>query len=372
MSSTRDAFAPPRVWDKLLEASEVEYLKGLFQSEVRDAWEKREAAARTQGLPKPRRMLEYFTLLQYLQRTRDPAMEALVAKLNAAVEAKFGGGYVIANDFWSWRSSTNVAAERVHMDADFWMTSGHDGFNLWILLDHEAMPHTFDVFQADDNPELYRHVGLPHVSTWLIPEPEPEKAEECPGIVFFDPLAKWPVLFEYDNELARVVGSLIAVVAMKWWMRTQRLAIQAKKKLPTWLFTTLLSATTWLTRLKPLPKSAGPLKATQFPVEVGDALVVRQMELHGTDSAPLRPDQFRLAVGFKFVRQGPVSVYSYTSPASKSRRRFPALRMPLGSTFLDPYRTPGLDMTPVDDALSKLQNTRFTSANNAEIAKKSK
>ncbi|CAE7197390.1 unnamed protein product, partial [Symbiodinium pilosum] len=62
------------------------------------------------------------------------------------VEAVFGPGYVAVQDFWSWRAPDSVAAERIHMDGDFWLTGANDGFNLWLLLDHCDMAHSFDIF----------------------------------------------------------------------------------------------------------------------------------------------------------------------------------------------------------------------------------
>ena len=46
--------------------------------------------------------------------------------------------------------------------------------------------------------------------------------------------------------------------------------------------------------------------ASNIPLRVGDALVLRQYEVHRTDRAPLEPWQMRLAIGFKLMRPGVV------------------------------------------------------------------
>ena len=40
---------------------------------------------------------------------------------------------------------------------------------------------------------------------------------------------------------------------------------------------------------------------SRVPLDVGDALVVKQVELHRTDDHPLQPEQWRLALGFKLL-----------------------------------------------------------------------
>ena len=61
---------------------------------------------------------------------RDDKLWSIIQKLYDTVEKNFGKGFVMQQDFWSWRSQGQVAAERIHMDGDFWMTRGNDGFNL--------------------------------------------------------------------------------------------------------------------------------------------------------------------------------------------------------------------------------------------------
>eukprot|EP00931_Biecheleriopsis_adriatica_P120689 TRINITY_DN957_c0_g1_i6.p1 TRINITY_DN957_c0_g1~~TRINITY_DN957_c0_g1_i6.p1 ORF type:complete len:400 (-),score=86.81 TRINITY_DN957_c0_g1_i6:385-1506(-) len=355
----------PRVLEGFLSTSDVDYIKHLFKEVVEKEWEKREDIAKAAGLPKPKRMLEYFTLLRYLQthEPRDARFEEIIAKIYDKVEKQFGAGFIIANDFWSWRTPTNVAAERVHMDADFWMAEQEDGFNLWILLDHHEMPYTFDIYTKEENLELYKITDLPKQSYWMLPEEKDEqKYKECPGFLFWEPLAWWPVLFEWKSSWTRTLAQLITTVFMKWWMKSQLMALRAKEMFPTWLFRLLMWIFGWTARLYCLPAGL-ELKTKRFDVQTGDAFVVRQQELHGTDHNPLKAGQYRLAIGFKFMRQAIVKQYSYTSPASKSRRRFPGLRVPLGKPLIDAYRSTGIDMHPFDEGvLGSLANERFTKA----------
>ena len=50
------------------------------------------------------------------------------------------------------------------------------------------------------------------------------------------------------------------------------------------------------------------LACVRFNLSIGDALVVRQDELHVSDQDELKSGQHRLAIGFKFMRQAPVPV----------------------------------------------------------------
>lgn len=366
-STLNNEFNHPRVLANFLRSSDIQFFKRKFQELVITEWERREAIALDMGRPKPRRHLEYFALLKdyHLKGASDKQFQKVINHIHGRVQEQFGPGYVMVNDFWSWRTFTNIPAERAHMDADFWMTGKYDGFNLWILLDHDDMPYAFDIFTKEKNKELYKHVKTPHYSTWLIPEKNPEKTKDCPGIVFFDPIRKWPVLFELDNSFTRPIGTLISIFSMKWWMKSQRFAIYLKKNMPDAVFRFYMATTGMFTRLSALPSEV-TLESTRFPMNIGDALVVRQQEIHGTDQDQLKSNQFRLAIGFKFIRRGTVKCYSYTSPASKSRRSYPGLRMPLGTELKEVYRTSdAIDMTGFEDPewmkmLMNAQHTRFT------------
>jgi hypothetical protein len=233
------------------------------------------------------------------------------------------------------------------------------------------MPYAFNIYTKEENLELYKYLNLPNNSYWMIPEEEPQKAKECPGIIFHEPLAWWPVLYEWNIYWLRIIGMVVTVFFMKWWLKSQKFALKAKEALPTWAFVVLMKLFGWTARLYTIP-AAIEMKTTQFPLEIGDALVVRQHELHGTDNNALNEGQCRLAVGFKFMRQGTVGQYSYTSPASKSRRRFPGLRTAIGKMMPDVYRSTNVDMKPLEDdaprflkPLFALAGERFTKSTKA-------
>ncbi|CAJ1418676.1 unnamed protein product [Effrenium voratum] len=349
----------PRKLDQILDASDIEYLKKFFHTQVETEWERNEGLAKARGLPKPRRSLEYYTLLRQLQgKPRDASLERIISKLYAVIEKQFGPGFVIVHDFWSWRTAQNVPAEFIHHDPDFWATGHHDGFNLWILLDHKNMAHSFDIFLEQDNPELYRIVK--NKAGRLLPEKSGARLTECPGVLFWDPLSWWPVLYEwpYTRTLAMVMG----VALNKFWQKSQNCIMYLKQRLPTWSFRCVLGLTGWLFRLTPLPAGL-VLKTQRFGLEVGDALVLRQYELHTTDQDPLQDHQFRLAVGVKVVRQGPIVQYCYTGPASRIRRNYPCLRWGLGQVLPDFYRCE-LDMEPYPETWL----TRFLFSATAEKA----
>ena len=51
----------------------------------------------------------------------------------------------------------------------------------------------------------------------------------------------------------------------------------------------------------------GHFVASNIPLAVGEALVLKQPEIHRTDKEKVRKDQKRLAIGFKVMRKGQVN-----------------------------------------------------------------
>ena len=77
---------------------------------------------------------------------------------------------------------------------------------------------------------------------------------------------------------------------------------------------------------------------------LGDALVVRQLEIHQTDQDVLAPSQWRLALGFKFVEAAPLAQLpdpeiAFGADLQRVRRRAPALfeGLRVGAPFPDVY-----------------------------------
>eukprot|EP00440_Ansanella_granifera_P073027 gb/GFBE01079245.1/.p1 GENE.gb/GFBE01079245.1/~~gb/GFBE01079245.1/.p1 ORF type:complete len:297 (+),score=40.41 gb/GFBE01079245.1/:1-891(+) len=273
---------------------------------------------------------------------RDACLDSIISKLCETVEQTFGTDFIIFNDFWSWRADKHVAVEKVHMDADFWATGGDDGFNLWILLDHCEMPYTFDIYPKDENLDLYKLARLPGSPSWLLPETDASKAKECPGMIFWHPISRWPVVFEWSTW-ARAFGIIGQSLCAKWWIKTQALVTAVKNALPTWAFRGLMFFVGWMARLSILPAGI-ELKKRRFDIEVGDAFVVRQQEWHGTDKGPLKSGQYRLAIEFKFMRRAAATQYAYLGPSPKLRRTFRSSRLPLGKNLTDLYCSTGIDM----------------------------
>lgn len=56
---------------------------------------------------------------------------------------------------------------------------------------------------------------------------------------------------------------------------------------------------------KPSPSGRGP-QVSRVPLAPGDALVLRQMEVHRTDKLPLESHQWRLGIGFKVLELSPL------------------------------------------------------------------
>ena len=242
----------PHILQGLLDTADVEYLKGFFELQVKTEWEKNEAIAASKNRPKPRRSLEYYTLLRHLHSAepRDPSLERIVSKVYAAIEKKLGPGFVVVHDFWSWRTPENVPAELIHHDPDFWVAGRHDGFNLWILLDHADMSHSFDILVEEKNPKLYEIVG--EKAGRLLPERDPRKKQNCPGLLFWDPLSRWPLLYEYEST--RTLAMVLGVAFNKFWEKSQQAVMNVKKLLPTWAFRSFMFFSGWCFRLTPLPK----------------------------------------------------------------------------------------------------------------------
>ncbi|KOO32021.1 ATP-dependent RNA helicase ddx1, partial [Chrysochromulina tobinii] len=71
-------------------------------------------------------------------------------------------------------------------------------------------------------------------------------------------------------------------------------------------------------------------RAIKVPLQSGDALVLKQVEIHRTDSHALQPDQWRLAIGFKVLQQRPVHRAAvedspFGHDTTRVRRRYPGL-----------------------------------------------
>eukprot|EP00439_Symbiodinium_sp_Y106_P080060 s1437_g18.t2 len=331
----------PRILKGWLSKADVEHLKEIYKTSVEEAF----AARKERNRP-----IQYYDLLRYLHTShpRDVHLQEIIEKIHQQVEKQFGPGYLIVHDFWSYRAPGSFPAPIMHTDPAFWMTGRLDGFNLWFLLDHSDMGYGIDVLTKEDNQEFYScsALGLPHGPPFLFAG----KSSTCPAFIHRVPLRKWPVLFEWQNDLANALGTVFCAASTWWLQAAVNLGKTMQEALPASAFRGLLHVFGWLGSIYPLPPMT--LKPRRFELEIGDAAVIRQDELHGTDKEPLKEGQFRLAIGFKFMRQAPVRQYLVNGPSATLRRQCRGLKLPLGTLLNDPYRQSTLDLSEDTGALS--------------------
>lgn len=230
--------AHPRALRGVIDEAEREHLTRIYFDRVHD-----------------RSSLTYYNLLGHLAREKaDGASWDIVERIGARVRAELGEGYTLINDFFSYRAQGLRLFPSWHQDGEYWLADDGTapagmacgGFNLWVLLAHERMNYSFDVLEVESNKWMYdalyaRQYGLPDASH-APPRPLYRPAEFA--------------------QLSRARGLRAFVDAAE-------------------------------------PRSP---RVTNVPLEAGDALLLRQVELHRTDTHELPPDQWRLALGFMVRR----------------------------------------------------------------------
>ena len=140
------------------------------------------------------------------------------------------------------------------------------------------MAYGIDVLTKEDNEDFYScpALGLPHAPPFLFAGKLESKAnttdttDTCKASTAFIhriPLRKWPVLFEWQNDVANALGTLCCA-ASTWWLQK---AINLGKTLqdwwPSWAFRGFLLTFGWLGSLYPLPPVT--LKARRFELQIG-------------------------------------------------------------------------------------------------------
>ena len=204
--------------------------------------------------------IKYLHLLAYLAgegRTDERAWR-IIQRVADRVKDEFGPRFVILNDFFSYRS---YGVPRMfyswHQDFDFWLTGDRcTSFNVWIMLDSGGgLNHTFDIFEAERHRTLYDELHRKSKSS-----------------SFADQLHQRLCLSQERPDA-----------------RSDRWGFQDS-------------------RLPELPQACKSPSAAYArpPLPNGDALIVRQLELHRTDDAQLRPGQWRLGLGFKVLEARPM------------------------------------------------------------------
>mmetsp|Transcript_36699 Transcript_36699/g.91449 ORF Transcript_36699/g.91449 Transcript_36699/m.91449 type:complete len:365 (+) Transcript_36699:92-1186(+) len=203
-----------------------------------------------------RSSLTYYHLLRHLASEQDEAGWRIVQRVAERVRVELGEGFTLLNDFFSLRTPGLRLFPSWHQDGEFWI--GDDGssadactgFNLWILLDHVGMNYSFDVLEVERN-------------AWA-----------------------------YDDLYARQYG-----------LSDGRLAPPRPLFSPGEFATLSRKGSNSLRGFfKPGEQRVSRLESTNVPLESGDALLLRQVEMHRTDTRPLQPGEWRLALGFKVLR----------------------------------------------------------------------
>jgi hypothetical protein len=281
MSSTCDSY--PRMIPEVLDPGDVEYLKQLYYCRER-----------------PDDLL-YYSLLRRCYDYADSRLDRIFERIHQVVDERIGDDFVAVNDFYSYRRPGVSLFPVYHVDYEFWMTDRKDGFNIWILLDHCEHDVTFDVLTKDNNAALYEIFGAtmppgflirhPNTSTYSAFKVNPSPFTSERGALFRFP---WlPILLEKKIDRKKVE-----------------------------MFQMVESST---------------LRREQFKFPgIGSGFVVRQEELHATERDPLKAHQFRLGVGFKFMRRDIVRRLFGMSPAGISRRFLPSIALSVGD-MLRPY-----------------------------------
>lgn len=195
--------------------------------------------------------LRYYALLHFLGHAAEVEFKStmnILQKIQARISLEFGSNHVMINDFFSYRTDDNRMFPDLHQDYDFWVTSRCTGFNLWLLLDHRALNTSFDVWDIQHNQDMYQKLYSRHDLRRVS-----------------------------KNARNRTGGAVAHLEASAFRELKERGAV-------------------------------GGIPATKvnIPLAPGDALVLRQPEVHRTDRQRLQPGQWRLALGFKVLERAPI------------------------------------------------------------------
>ena len=244
----------PRSVRSVLSIDEREYLSRLYFHVLRPA------SRRQPGLT-------YFRLLSHLARTKDEQAWAILRRLQRTIRSMFGQEFELVNDFFSFRSPTSRMFQDWHQDGEFWLTANGEpafscsGFNLWILLDHRRMNYSFDVIDTGRYMPMYMALyRAARVARRARNASDHATLLNTPDAVFGSSANQKRKALLHPLSLARIARR----------------------------------------------SGAGRKPWVNIPLEAGDALILRQVEIHRTDARQPDPDQWRLALGFKVMRRGTV------------------------------------------------------------------
>ena len=264
----------------------------------------------------PNPSLTYYNLLHHLAESKSDtrAWKALEA-VRSAVRSQFGDSFELLNDFYSFRSHHKRIFPNWHQDIEFWLTgSSCDGFNAWVLLDHERMNYSFDLYDVQSNRQMYDALyrrrfgaaGANYTTSKPLFSPS-EYVRRSPG----------PGGFVAEPGHGKRRGASAS------------------------------------SRSSSLGGAYG-----RVPLEKGDALIVRQVEIHRTDMHEIDTRQWRLAIGFKVVRKDltllkrPTASSPFGYDYEKCRSKYPGLipALATGRPLVAAYNRTALQSLALRDA----------------------
>ena len=238
--------------------------------------------------------LTYFNLLRAMVEADEAdfgELRAVLARIQQRIAREFGDRFVVVNDFFSYRSAhTRRLFPGWHQDYEFWLTgSACTSFNLWVLLDHNRLNGSIDIYEVGENRWMY-------------------------------------------EQLYQLVGG---------GGGHNRSAGGAPSMVPTSFFKSYGGRE----QLMRSPSAGVPEpRVSNTPLGVGDALVVRQLEIHRTDRQELQAEQWRLALGFKVIERlpltrAPLEDSPFSGDLGQVSIRWPGLvpQLQLGKPFPDVY-----------------------------------
>mmetsp|Transcript_15983 Transcript_15983/g.32471 ORF Transcript_15983/g.32471 Transcript_15983/m.32471 type:complete len:418 (-) Transcript_15983:58-1311(-) len=257
----------------------------------------------------------YFNMLVHRWNNQDERMESIFKKVISAANRIDGGSgdYTITNDFFSYRAPGVVQFAMngiFHTDCDFWKTKAADGFNLWILVDHDGLDTSFDFLERKRNPSIYEGYDGRRSAYLLARNGSDAATTFRAGLLS-------PVAFRRGHgDVLSWRGSLQVAFRQVMRPRSQR-------------------------RLRERPErfNVSGINASRVRLAVGEALVLREQELHRTDlHTQLAEGQFRLVAGFKLQRRNAtIEQFDMSCTAQRDRFNLPLLWEQVGMPMLQVY-----------------------------------
>ena len=231
----------------------------------------------------------YYHLLRALldgDEAEAIATRAALEAVRAAIAGAFGDGFAVVNDFFSYRSAASVDLfPEWHQDYEFWLTPRCANFNLWVLLDHEQMNHSFELYERD------AHNGWVYERLYAHAARSPKAATRAAAA---SSAARRRSVGRANSSRAAAAPMHVPMIPQAYFRangRQERLPVGAP------------------------PAGAAEPRVSRVPLGRGDALILKQTEVHRTDRIPLQPGQWRLAIGFKVLERAPLQrLPLYNSP----------------------------------------------------------